>query len=361
MILFWFVIVMCIALTALCSLAAAAFTELSFARIAELAAGNHPRARQLHTWKTESERPLLAVRILAGTAHMAAALLAGIAVMDMIDGGGAALWGMALVAAITYILLLFVRAAAEGAGERNPATHVNRMALTIDVADKIMRPFAAPGTFLKNTMRGGDDYTEEEAREDIDDILETAHEEGSLDPDEYRFLKSIMKFHEVLVADVMTPRTVVFGCDADLTIEQTLPLHGLRQYSRFPVWEANSPDRILGYVRTKDVLWAAINSEPESTLRDLVRDVHMIPKTAPLDDALEDFLKRRGHLFIAVDEYGGVEGIITMEDVLETILGEEILDEDDRIKDLREYAKRQREKRLTVRNPSSPAEPADEF
>ncbi len=350
MILLWFIVVLCIILTALCSLAASAFVEISYARIAELESASHPSAARHHSWKTESERPLLAVRIMAGIAHMSAALLAGIAITEHVGRNADSLWIMAASAAVVYVLTILVRAAAEGVAERNPMAHVNRVVRIIGLADTLMRPFAVPGAFLKNATRGGDVYTEEEAREDIDDILETAHEEGSIAPDEYRFLKSTMRFHEVLVADVMTPRTVVFGCNAELKISETLPLTGLRQYSRFPVWEADSPDKVLGYVRTKEVLWAAINREPETTLRDLVRDVHMIPKTAPLDDALEEFLKRRGHLFIAVDEYGGVEGIITMEDVLETILGEEILDEDDRIKDLREYAKKQRERRLTVRS-----------
>jgi len=179
---------------------------------------------------------------------------------------------------------------------------------------------------------------EESSREEFDALVDEARDEGTLDDDEYRLLKNIMNISEVMTSDVMTPRTVVFGCDTAMP--------ELQMFSRFPIWENNDSDNIIGYAITRDILKAALEGKLSMRLRDLVREVYFIPENAPLAKALEQFLKRRQHLFVVVDEYGGVEGLITMEDVMEAILGTEIVDENDRIIDLRELAKSRRDKRI---------------
>ena len=189
---------------------------------------------------------------------------------------------------------------------------------------------------------------EEESWLEIEDAVESARDEGSLDDGEYRILKNIIKFNEILVSDVMTPRTVVFSCNAKNTIEQTVFLPEIRMYSRFPVWEGETiDDGVIGYVMSRDILYAALNGKMNLTLKDFIREVFYIQENAPLDSALDLFLERKQHLFIVVDEYGGFEGLITMEDVLETILGTEIVDEADKVVDMRLLAKQKRDKRIS--------------
>lgn len=187
---------------------------------------------------------------------------------------------------------------------------------------------------------------EESSREEFDALVDEARDEGTLDDDEYRLLKNIMNISEVMTSDVMTPRTVVFGCDAATTVEKAAAMPELQMFSRFPLWENNDSDNIIGYAITRDVLKSALEGKLSMQLHELVREVYFIPENAPLAKALEQFLKRRQHLFVVVDEYGGVEGLITMEDVMEAILGTEIVDENDRIIDLRELAKSRRDKRI---------------
>ncbi|MGA2296429.1 MAG: CBS domain-containing protein, partial [FCB group bacterium] len=120
-------------------------------------------------------------------------------------------------------------------------------------------------------------------------------------------------------------------------------------YSRFPVWEGESLDKgVIGYTMSREVYHAALTGKSGQKLRELARDIYFIPENAELDIALDRFIKRRQHLFIVVDEYGGVEGLLTMEDVLETILGVEIVDEADKVVDLREVAKHLRDKRIAT-------------
>lgn len=188
--------------------------------------------------------------------------------------------------------------------------------------------------------------TEEESREEFDSLVNSARQEGTLDDSEYRILKNIMRFNEVEINDVMTPRTVVFSCSAAITVGDAVMMPETQMYSRFPVWEGDSLDGVVGYVLTRDILRAALLGKRKQPIRTLMRDVYFIPENAVLEHALEQFLRRRQHLFMVVDEYGGIEGLVTMEDVVEMLLGVEIVDEADRVEDMRELAKQRRDRRV---------------
>lgn len=192
---------------------------------------------------------------------------------------------------------------------------------------------------------------EEFSREEITALFESAKDEGSLDDDEYRILKNIMNFSEVLVTDVMTPRTVMITLRASQTIGEVQDKAELSQYSRIPVWsDDHQEEEIIGYVLSKDVFLTALKGEQEKSISSITRELNLINENTRLDKALEEFLRRKKHMFVVVDEYGGVEGLITMEDVLETILGVEIVDEGDKVADLRVLAKQQRDKRIERKN-----------
>ncbi len=208
------------------------------------------------------------------------------------------------------------------------------------------KPLTAFSYLIYHAVSGGDTGQEESTRDDIDELLEAAHEDGEIDEDEYRLLKNIMRFSDVYVSDVMTPRTVMFAADSSKNIATVSRDPNIVRYSRFPVFEAGEHDNVIGYAMTRDVLWAVIQGKGEEPIRNLVREVYFIPDNIQLDRALEDFLQRREHLFVVVDEHGSVDGIITMEDVVETILGAEIIDEVDTIADLRTLAKQRRDRRI---------------
>ena len=187
---------------------------------------------------------------------------------------------------------------------------------------------------------------DEASLEEITDLVEEAREEGSIDAGEYRLMTNVMKFNDVLVSDVMTPRVVLFSCKADMIVEEAAKLSELQIYSRFPIWMGESiDDEVIGYVTTKEVFNASLNGRNNITLKDIVRPIHFIPENAALGTALEELLRNKQQLNLVVDEYGGVEGLLTMEDILETILGVEIIDEADKIADLRQLAKQKREER----------------
>ena len=216
--------------------------------------------------------------------------------------------------------------------------------------------FVMEGIATKISAQQSDEEAREEMEEEITAIMDEAVQDGTLDADEYRILTNIMQFSEVTVKDVMTPRNVVFSLTATALISDVVDRAELQTYSRIPLCKDQSLDEVHGYCLTRDIYSSALHGQSNLSLSAILRDVHYIPENVRLDKALEEFLTRRQHLFIVVDEYGGVEGLITMEDVVETILGVEIVDEGDRVEDLRLLASQRRDHRIAAALQSTPRE-----
>lgn len=194
-------------------------------------------------------------------------------------------------------------------------------------------------------------HHDEASRDEISALMDSAHEDGSIETEEYKLLTNIMNFKDIYVSDIMTPRIVVFALEADKTVNEVLAMPEIRNYSRIPIWEGESmDDGIVGYILTKELLFKALNNKKDVTMRQLARRVNFIPENAKIDSALEQLLEKRQQFMMVVDEYGGIDGIITMEDVMETLLGEEIVDEADKVVDLRVLAMQRRDKRIQEKN-----------
>lgn len=252
--------------------------------------------------------------------------------------------GLTTEMAIVVISMVVLKATASMVGSRY-AEHFLR---GTSVMLTTIRTLAYPALLIHRVLMRltHRDNSEEEAREELEAFVETAREEGALDPGEYRIMTNIMRLSSVSVGDVMTPRLVVFSLPVETTIADALKMPELQMYSRFPVYEENDLDSVSGYVITKDVLRAALAGRQSIELTKLKRPIKFIPENVTLERALEQFLQERYHMFMVVDEHGGVEGLLTMEDVLETMLGVEIVDEADRVVDLRQLAKQQRDARI---------------
>lgn len=251
-----------------------------------------------------------------------------------------------ILSIIAFLVIAFIfRTSFSALGKRLSIKSLIKLIWFVKFLKFFSFPFTAFEVFLMKLITGKTEH--EASREELTAMVESARQEGTLDDEEYRILKNIMHFSDVLVSDVMTPRTVVFSCNATKTVGEIINLPEMQMYSRIPIWDGNSfDDGVIGYVMSKDVYYAALTGKNNLSLRNLLREIDVIPENAQLDIALNRFLKKRQHIFLVVDEYGGIEGIITMEDVLETILGVEIVDEADRIVDLRELAKLHRDKRI---------------
>ncbi len=259
-------------------------------------------------------------------------------------------WWLVILISLSLFLTYFViRAVIFSIGVRFSLNATAKYLYITAFIARINLPFINFLEFLREKISGIKQI--EASRDELSALVESAHDEGSLETEEYKLLTNVMKFKDVFVADVMTPRTVVFSLNANLTVGEVISLQDIKNYSRIPVWEGESLDEgVIGYILTKDLLYLALNDKHDRQLKSLCRKVYFIPENAKIDDALEQMLKKKQHLLIVVDEYGGIDGLISMEDVVETILGEEIVDEADRVVDLRKLAVLKRDKRIQEKN-----------
>jgi CBS domain containing-hemolysin-like protein len=149
----------------------------------------------------------------------------------------------------------------------------------------------------------------------------------------------LLHLRENTVQDVMTPRVVVFSLPLDATVREFLARHASTPFSRIPLYGEDKDD-IRGFVLKTDVLLAAARDQHEQTLGSIMRDVVSLPATTRLTDAFERLVAQRTQLAVLVDEFGLFAGLVTMEDIVETLLGMEIVDEADQKEDMQAYARR---------------------
>ena len=164
--------------------------------------------------------------------------------------------------------------------------------------------------------------------EELENILDTAEDEGVIDEAETELLQSALEFTDMDAGDILTPRIDVVGFEVSDSIDNILKVINETQFSRYPIYE-RTIDHVVGILFIKHLLHAMMDNK-EVSLRDLMMDPVFIPKSMKLDDIMNEFRSRQTHMAVVADEYGGISGIVTMEDVLEQLVGE-IWDENDDI------------------------------
>ncbi len=164
--------------------------------------------------------------------------------------------------------------------------------------------------------------------DEIISVVTLGEEVGEVEEDERIMIHNIFRFSDLHASQIMTDRTAIFSVAADVTVNDIAQEIVKRGYSRVPVYEGKR-DKIVGVLYSKDVLNAVISDKKECSVKDLARPVPFVPETILVDDLLKDFQRKRVHMAMVVDEHGGVGGLITIEDLLEEIVGD-IVDETDR-------------------------------
>jgi CBS domain containing-hemolysin-like protein len=175
-------------------------------------------------------------------------------------------------------------------------------------------------------------------------MTEMAEKDGVFQKNESRVIRNLLSFEEVKVSHVMTPRSVLEIADESQTIQSFYNEHKKIQFSRIPVFAAN-PDEITGYFLKDNLLEAMINGNGNDTLASIKRTIIIAERELSIPNLFEKLIKEKEHIALVVDEYGSVSGLVSQEDVIETLLGLEIMDESDSVADLQAHAKKYWENR----------------
>jgi CBS domain containing-hemolysin-like protein len=227
------------------------------------------------------------------------------------------------------LIILFRQLIPRLVAARNPEMVVIYMFPLFRICSMLMRPFARLMTVVLNYFHSWeeekDPAKEEEAtEEEIQAFIDAGQEEGILEHAEGEMIQSIVHFGEKTVREIMTPRTQIVAIEINSTFEKLLQLITTRSHTRIPVFR-DELDNIEGFIHERDLLkyWnrASMDDTPQP-LAKLVRPVHLVPETKAVDDLLNEMKQRGDYIVLVVDEYGGISGLATMEDLIEEIVGD---------------------------------------
>lgn len=328
-----FYLAIAIGVSFLCSLLEASLLSIPRSHIAVMTERGSRAGQRLQVMKDDVDRPLAAILTLNTFAHTLGA--AGVGAQS------AVIWGEAWVGVVGVVVTLAILIFSEIIPKTLGAVHAKRLASftawTVHWMILILYPVVAACDRISKLLAGRSTHAPIISREEMHSLAQLAHEEGAIDRNEARILRNLIALREATVEQVMTPRTVAFTLPAGQTVGQTMSAEPPR-FARVPI-TGDSIDDIRGLVHRHALFTAMAEGRQDATLEQIARPAHIVPESAKLSTVLQQFIDRREHLFIVVDEYGSKVGIVTLEDVLETLLGVEIVDETDSVEDMQKLAK----------------------
>jgi CBS domain containing-hemolysin-like protein len=328
-------VALAIGVSFLCSLMEAVLLSVTPSYVAALEREGSAVGERIHQFKENVDRPLAAILSLNTIAHTVGA--AGVGAQAAIVFGEAYTGVVAGVLTLLILVLSEIIPKTLGAVYwRTLTPSVVRM-LTATII--LMWPLVKLSQGITRLMSQDEDEAAF-SREEFTAMAELGEEEGVFEEKESRILRNLFRFNSLRVKDVMTPRTVIFQMPERQTIGDVVEEHDEFRFSRIPVYD-DDPDDITGYVLKDEMLLRAAQEEFDVSLSEISRDILVVHETLPLPDLLERLLDRLEHIALVVDEYGGVAGVVTMEDVVETLLGLEIVDEADSVEDMQALARKQ--------------------
>ena len=319
-----------------CSLFEAALYSVPLAEINALERAGHPSGPMLRTLRSHIDRPIAAILSLNTVANTGGAALAGGIASDVFGS----MWVGYFSAAFTLVILLLSEIIPKTAGVVYSRYLARRIARPLQFLVLIFAPVIWLSRGVTRLVASRHE-AERVSDEDLLLMVRQGLRSGDLKPHEADVISNILSLETKTAGAIMTPRVVLFTLSASTSLTNAAADEQLLRHSRVPVYDADADD-IVGIVHRRDILRAAAKDEFNTTLDQLMRPAHFVVESAKLDQLLRIFLEQRQHLMVVTNEFGTVSGIVTLEDVLEEILGHEIVDEFDQVADLRAFAREQR-------------------
>jgi len=304
-------------------------------------------AAQLETLKNDVDKPLIAILTLNTIAHTVGAILVGVQAEQL--PYKVEFLGFNIVGIVSAIMTLLILIVSEIIPKTIGASYWKQLAnFTSKALIVLMFPLKWTGILwllqLTTKLIGDKGHGSILSREDFTAMADIAEQEGVFQESESKVIKNLLSFKEVHVKDIMTPRTVLKSADESQTIQSFFDEHPMLRFSRIPIYEGN-PDTITGYFLKDQLLEAIIRGNGDQELKAIKRPILVTKRDLPIPNLFEQLIDQREHIALVVDEYGSVSGLVTQEDMIETLLGLEIMDESDTIEDLQLLARKSWERR----------------
>ena len=348
----------------LCSILEAVLLSITPAYVGIQKQSGSRIANDLTRFKDDIDRPLAAILTLNTIAHTVGAIGVGsqAAIIFGAANGGlfgqSILTGEALIAGgMTLCILIFSEVIPKTIGANNWESLTPFTVRALKVMLIVLAPFVWMSQFITRHLKKDKDKPVL-SRSDFSAMTQIGKESGALEEAEQKIIDNLLRFNRVLAKDVMTPRIVVMTADEEMSIHDFHQQNAELPFSRIPIYRENN-DYITGYMLKDELLLNLVKEKGSTQISKIKRDIIVVPLTTPIPSLLDTFINKKEHMALVVDEFGGMEGIVSMEDIIETLLGIEIVDESDSEEDMQDLARKNWEVRAR-RMGIIPTEPDEE-
>ena len=328
------------AISFLCSILEATLMSTPISYITMREEEGYKPAPRFKEYKQDSSRPIAAILSLNTIANTIGA--AGVGRQATIIFGSE--WFGLVSALMTILILVFSEIIPKTIGTTRWKSLMGFATRAIRVLIFVMYPLVLLIELLTNLITPKE-VESAVSREEVSAMANVAEEEGDLEEDENTIIQNLISMDEVKAFDVMTPRVVCEIAPESMTLKAFYKNKRYRHHSRIPVY-ADNDEYITGYILRMEALQLMAEDKFDLTLGDIRRDVATFDEDTPLDQIWDEMLTKDEQIAIIINEYGSFQGILTLEDVIETLLGSEIVDENDTVRDMQQLARDKWNKRV---------------
>lgn len=320
----------------LCSLLEATLLTLTPAAISRAKQNGLPWGEKMEKLKADIDRPLSAILTLNTVAHTMGAAGAGAQYAKVSGNTGEAIFA----AALTVAILIFTEIIPKTIGARFASGLAPFTAAILPIMIAGLKPLVIVSKSITNLITPKNVETNfAEHRDELLAMTRIGEESGSIGERESRFVQNLIQLHTTKVSDIMTPRPVIFSLPQSTPLPEFAAIIGTKPYTRIPLYDKGTDD-FTGFVIRGDALIAHLKDDYDTgTLADVIKPIAITPEYTPVDALFQRFIAERHHIMLVTNEFGTTVGLVTLEDVIETIFGIEILDESDHHPDLQQHAR----------------------
>lgn len=295
-------------------------------------------AVELKRLKEDIDKPLITILSVNTVAHTVGAILVGVQAEKTFGSGNNAVGIVSAIMTLLILVLSEIIPKSIGANYWQQLAYFSTKAILV-----LMFPLKVTGILwlLQRTtsLIGKSSHHQNVSREDLHAMTDLAQEEGVFHESESMVIKNVIDFKKMVAKDIMTPRTVIKTAPETMTIREFFDKNPKLKFSRIPIFK-ESPDDITGYFLKDQLFESIINGKGDETLQTISRDIYIAVRGTPIKTLFDNLIEKQEHIALIVDEFGSVSGIVTQEDIIETLLGLEIVDESDSDEDLQALARK---------------------
>jgi CBS domain containing-hemolysin-like protein len=341
----------------LCSILEAAFLSVTPTFLRMKKNEGKAYAETLEMMKKNVDQPLIAILTVNTIAHTVGAILVGVQAAKVFSNGGNMVGIISAIMTLAILILSEIIPKTIGANYWQSLGNFTAISL-----QALIFPLKYTGILWLmmqiTKLIGKSPHTGTVSKDEYIALTDAAVEEGVFGDNETTFIQNILKFKSIRAKNIMTPFAVALIADENMTIKEFYDSQEELIFSRIPIYET-TPNNVTGFVLKDQVLEELIENKSEEALKSIKKEIPIVSKETPITELFKNFIEDKAHMAILVDEYGYTVGLVTMEDIIETLLGLEIMDESDNVEDMQILARQnweRRAKRMGIFGPKSDKE-----